>query len=39
VKLMASVVRLRYQTAWEAREAFEACEPRFGSGAVRRAAV
>jgi serine/threonine protein kinase len=39
VKLMASDVRLRYRTAWETREAFEACEPRFGSGAVRRAAV
>jgi serine/threonine protein kinase len=39
VKLMASDVRMRYQSAREAREAFEACEPRFGSGAVWRAAA
>ena len=39
VKLMASDVRMRYQSAREARAAFEACEPQLGSGAVRRAAV
>jgi eukaryotic-like serine/threonine-protein kinase len=39
VKLMASDARLRYQTAREAREAFEAFQPQFGNGAFWRAAV
>jgi eukaryotic-like serine/threonine-protein kinase len=38
-KLMASDVRMRYQTAREAREAFEDCQPQFGNGAAWRAAV
>jgi eukaryotic-like serine/threonine-protein kinase len=39
VKLMASDVRMRYQTAQEAREALEACSLRLDSDANWRAAV
>jgi serine/threonine protein kinase len=39
LKLMASDVRLRYQSAREAREAFEACAPQLGSSPVWQAAV
>jgi serine/threonine protein kinase len=39
LKLMASDLRLRYQSAREALEAFEACAPQLGTGAIWQAAV